>query len=543
MSSLNQLDRDEIREVCDNSFYHFVKIVGGSINQGGDISPIIHGPSCRFMTDPNEKRVGDLKPRIWRKSTVNTKWLPIYRYLKWRDMRQLLGSENANLASRPLTFIKRQLLQNTVLRWLYEKELGMLTPSWVLKRQKSGMKPRWGKYEIDLPKDEWYSEASITCVGLATSSQSGHYDYIHLDDIIGEKARASIAIMETVLNWVDNMYDLLVEPNLEEEDASGVSITGTHWAPGDAYCYIQENHQEFSWLITPALKDITLKDSFNIHWLQNPNVEHDECNYPEVFSTKYYHDMRNDPQMSLRFWCEQQNNPSRAVAMTKFDENWLKTYHFEKRHEHLYVVCDLDSQAFLYDDLYCYGMVDPGGFLEKEVTKRSSRNAMMIAGRPKGSERIFIIYTFAQKFKMPKDFMDELFRVNKVYRPRVWRVEVNAQQEYILRDIIEAKRERNETLSVLPIEAQPVKDAKHKDIIGLLKPMAAGNIYIDPAMKDFKTEVRLYPGGMTVDLLDLLGKIMREYFSVGQSDFVSRINEEKVNRWRGRIREIRGGIS
>ena len=542
MSSENRLDRDEIREVIDGSFYHFVKIIGGSINQGGDISPIIHGPGCRFATDPDEKRNGILMPRIWRKSTVYTKWRPIYLYLKNPSRRQLLGSENAGLSSRFLTFIKRQLLQNRTLRWLYERELSQLTSSWILKKQKSGMKPRWGKYEIDLPRDEWYSEASMSAIGLATSAQSGHYDDLHLDDIIGEKARGSITIMETVLNWIDNMYDLLVEPDLEEEDASSITITGTHWAPGDAYCYIQEKHPEFNWLITPALKDTKLQDTFNIHWLQNPNVEHDECNYPEVFSTEYYREMRNNPEMSLRFWCEQQNNPSRAVTMTKFDENWLKTYHFEKRHDHLYVVCDLDNQAFLYDDLYCYGMVDPGGFLEKDVTKRSSRNAMMIAGRPKGSDRIFVIYTFARKFKMPKDFMDELFRVNKIYRPRVWRVEVNAQQEYILRDIIEAKRERNEVLSVLPIEALSVKDAKHKDIIALLKPMAAGNIYIDPAMKDFKTEVRVYPGGMTVDLLDLLGKIYREYFSAGQSDAVSRINEEKTNRWRNRIREIRGTL-
>ena len=56
-----------IRQLCDRSFYHFVKIVGGSVGQGGVISPVIHKPLCDFYQDRSIHRKAIFMPRAWLK--------------------------------------------------------------------------------------------------------------------------------------------------------------------------------------------------------------------------------------------------------------------------------------------------------------------------------------------------------------------------------------------------------------------------------------------------------------------------------------------
>jgi len=543
------LDRDELRSACDVSLYNFVRIIGGYVKQGADISPHIHLPVCDFYDDLEEHRRGVLMPRIWRKSTIN-KWKLLRRWLQNRDIRMLIVSENVSLGSRFLTFVQRQIMQNQMLRWIYEDKVGQITPEWLMKRLRHGKRPRWGKTEMDLPKNEWYSEATVTVIGAEGAAQSGHYDLISIDDIIGKKAMSSRAVMESILSWVDNARDLLVEPDISSPFASDIDITGTHWAPGDAYNYIQEKYPEFSWLIVPALKDMKLKDSHNIHWLQNPDVGNDECNYPEVFSTEYYREMRNNPEMMMIFWCQQQNNPGATIALTKFDEGWLRTYHYEQRGEGLYVVCDNDKEAFSVRDIASYGWIDPGGFTEKDVaSKIASRNAMMIAGRPEKSNKKFVLYTYARKLREPEEFQNEFFRTNAAFREciRHWRVECAGQQQYIFNDLLGEKRKRNETVRIIEYTCKNTRDEKHNDIVSLLGPGSRGEIYIEAGMRDFVTEWRTYPVGMTVDLLDILGKINQNYWG-GSMDQMSlaRINEAKADKWREKIHRLhspRAGIS
>ena len=57
------------------------------------------------------------------------------------------------------------------------------------------------------------------------------------------------------------------------------------------------------------------------------------------------------------------------------------------------------------------------------------------------------------------------------------------------------------------------KDEKDEDIQACINPMANGEIYIHESMRDLITEVKSYPHGMTVDLLDMLGKLNKHYWT------------------------------
>jgi hypothetical protein len=107
------------RELCDRSFYHFVKLIGGSVEQGGIISPYIHKPLCDFFQSGVSHRTAIFMPRNWLKSTVFTQWGALWLYCQNPNTRILIASQNDTIAGRFMYFIKRMAMTNDLLRKLY----------------------------------------------------------------------------------------------------------------------------------------------------------------------------------------------------------------------------------------------------------------------------------------------------------------------------------------------------------------------------------------------------------------------------------------
>ena len=520
------------RELCDRSFWYFIKIVGGSVHQGEDASEYIHRPVCDFEQS-GIKRRAKAYPRDWRKSTIFTKMGAIYAYLQDQESRQLIASENEKIASRFLDYIEKQILGNLMLRRLYPDKLTyavlhtgeFVHPDYpdkdsiaeyrlIDKVWTKGQGIKWSGTECSLPRVGIYSEPSITAIGVKGAAQSGHYTTIRIDDLVGKEAMESQAVLETVFTWQDNTEELLVEPHVDHPDASEISIVGTHWGVGDYFDYVQEKYPKFEWIIVPALKDSNLKapdDRPNIHYLQNPHVGDGESNYPEKFKTEHYIEMMNNPEKELIFWAQHMNNPRAGSGLNKFDTRWLKFYREEERDEGTWLVCKDDNEAFALKEIPQFGMIDPGGFSETKLTKKGSRNAMLIAGQARESVKKFVTFTHADRFKEPDRFMDVLFAAHRKRKPRLWRIDTAAQQAYIYKDIQQEKKKRGEFLRISPMTASSRKDSKDDDIQALINPMFNGEIYVHENMKELIAEVGAYPHGMTVDLIDMLGKWFRHY--------------------------------
>jgi hypothetical protein len=372
---------------------------------------------------------------------------------------------------------------------------------------------KWSGTECALPRLGIYSEPSITAIGVRGAAQSGHYTTIRIDDLVGDEAMKSQAVLEGVLEWQDNVHELLVNPNIGHADASDISIVGTHWGVGDYFDYIQEKYREFEWIIVPALKDLSLDDKPHIRYLQNPTVNEGESNYPELFDTETYIEMMNNPEKELVFWAQHMNNPSAGSGLNKFDIKWLKYYREEKRDEGVYYICKDDGEVFARKDMPLYGMIDPGGFSETKLTKKGSRNAMLIAGQPRESIKKFVTFTHADRFKEPDKFMDVLFMAHKEHKPRLWRIDTAAQQAYIYKDIIQERKKRGQHMRISPMTASSKKDSKDDDIQAMINPIFNGEFYVHENMKELIAELGSYPHGMTKDLIDMLGKWYKHYGS------------------------------
>ena len=507
-----RLSWSALRELSNRSFFQFVRIVNPAPPGCFPIDRFIHKPLCDFFQSKELYRKVIAMPRDWLKSTVFTKWGAIWLYLQDPETRILIAAENERLAGRFLHWIQQQLMNNKFLREMYP-ELKQIDPVWTRTH-------RWSASECDLPRTGTYSEPTFTAIGVGGAAQSGHYTQVLIDDLVGKKAKESQLVLESVLRWFDNTPELLVQPHKDMPSPSSIHIHGTFWFPGDFLCYVRDKYKEFEFKVVPCRKRDPKSKYSNLEYVQNPEADIGESNW-EQFPTEYYVQMLANPEKNIDYWAQHMNDPEQASELTNFDTDWLRYYRLDKRGDQTFIVCEDDGQEFRVGSFPLYGFIDPGGFSDKRLTKSGSRFAVMVGGQPQGSQKKFVTYSKAFKFKEPDKALDEIFMANEYFKPVtpvVWRQECPGQQRYISRDLRDEARKRGIPLRVVETTSDESKDAKAVRIDSIKAPLFNGEVYIHRSMKDLISEIGVYPNGMTVDLLDLLGQMFDTTFKRGKKE-------------------------
>lgn len=497
------------RKLCDESLYFFIVQMGMFAQRaGGDANEYIHKPIAEFWQDDTIKRKAIFCPRDWFKSVCWTKWANLWAYLQRPDIRILLASQKIGLANSFLRFIKSQAVTNKRLRFLYPI-LHRITAQWRHEHP-------FGASECEFPGHAGQSDPTFRTIGITGGSQGGHFERIGIDDIISEKAIESPGVMEDACRWIDNVEELLDNPIKTDPNGGIITIVGTFWKPGDVGCYIKQTYPEYHWRIVPCQKDNDLVDTDTVKYIQHPEAGQGETNFPESkFTTKYYVDMSLNPEKQLIYWSQHMNLPERSTGLTTFNADWLKYFHYEEDEGIRYLVCEDDKERFKVDSIRWFAMLDPGGFSKKLLTKRGSRTAILIGGQPDNSKKKFIKYAKAFRFKETDLFMDEVFKAETTMKPALWEQDAFAQQPYILSDIQSESKKRGIPLRIMAMPADERKDAKNLNIDALKNPMFCGEFYIMKDMTDLVGEIRSFPGGLTRDLLDMMGKLMQLHLTRG----------------------------
>jgi hypothetical protein len=489
-----------LRELSNRSFYNFCRIVNAVPPGCAAIDRYIHKPLCDFYQDAGTYRKVIAMPRDWLKSTIFTKWGSIWRYLQNPECRVLIAAENERLAGRFLHWIQQQVMHNKFLREMYP-ELKQIDQGWARSH-------RWSSSEADLPRTGTYSEPTFTAIGVGGAAQSGHYDFLCIDDLVGKKAKESLLVLESVLRWFDNAPELLVQPHKDMSSPSTISVHGTFWFPGDFLCYIRDKYQEFEFRVVPCQKTEKPSKWANLVYVQNPDVEPKESNWPDQFPTDYYVAMQANPEKNIDYWAQHMNDPEAATELTNFDTAWLRYYRWEEREGHKYIICEDESkEEFRLGSFPTHGFIDPGGFSDKRLTKTGSRFGVLVGGQPPGTHKKFVTWAWAGRFKDPDKSLEQIFKSNHEVKPAMWHQECPGQQRYILEDIKQKAKLRREPIRIMELQTDETKDAKALRIDALKQPMFNGEIYIHRSMKDLINEIQVYPNGLTVDLLDLLGQL------------------------------------
>lgn len=350
---------------------------------------------------------------------------------------------------------------------------------------------RANKWELDIPGRVDHKEATFNTVGAGGASQGGHFNWIKLDDLIGEAARDSPTVMKGTIQWFDNIISLLTD------ETDGFDLTGTRWAYNDVYSHAMETYGiDLSSSVVNCLsdKDIKMYGKGLLQTYARGVIEKGKPIFPKIMTPERIRILRKNPII----WAAQYVNNPQESGMTEFP--WkLKFYNVtanEKivvfngieeafsRHKH-----ELDICVFCDPSMGQNELADESGIVVTGVDSKSN---------------IFIMETIKKRLKPPQ-LIDELFRLFFKYRPRVVAIEeVNFSAIY--RYWINEKATENKVnLPIKPYKPGSVK-SKEARIRGLSHFFSAGQVYIHEGMHDFRDEYEQFPMGKSQHLLDALAQ-------------------------------------
>jgi hypothetical protein len=456
---------------------------------------------------------------------VFTRWGAIWRYLRNPEERILICAQSLDIARGSIGWIKKQITQNTLLRWCYP-ELEQINDAYA-----NSHKHAFSDTEVELPRQGIYAEPTFRALGAGSALQGRHFTRLFLTDIINEKTLDSPPLLEKSMLWCDNLGELLVEPDWKSPTGSTIQIDASLWATGDTYDYIMTAHPEYQWMILPPMKmdDETIERAKagrkNVRFVQNPDVGIMESNFSDIvddktgrpiFGTEFYLGLMADPQTERIFWSQHQCVPSFAASQTNpFKYDWLRWYDL-KANEHgkwILVAHEGGADAEIpFSRVAWWGIIDPGGFSEHSL--KGSRCAAIIVGQDRESARKFVLWTWAKRVVKPTELMDAIYGADEKWKPRGWIIETLAQQNYIRRDLMEEQERRGKRLNIAALPSETGANAKEGRIDGLRSPLSNGEFYLHSSQRDMIAELMGYPSALSNDLIDCLA-IFNAKFGTG----------------------------
>ena len=348
---------------------------------------------------------------------------------------------------------------------------------------------RMNKWELELPGN-YSREATFNTIGAGGAAQGGHYNWLKLDDLVGKAARDSAAVMKDTISWFNNILALTTDA------IDGFNLTGTRWGYGDVYSHAMEVYGiDLDGSVTNCLTDRDL-EKFSGGLLKvyaRSVIENGVPIYPELMTPAKIKVLRADPQI----WAAQfMNNPVEAELI---EFTWpLKFYNVDFAQNIVIFTGDSSRRVYTRDLDVCV-FCDPS----MGESEHADETGIVVTGVD-SRNNIYLLETI-KKHLRPPALIEELFRLNTKYRPRLIAVEeVNFSAIY--RYWLESKAK--ETATHLPIRRYKPGTKRSKDarIRGLGHFFASGQVFVHEGMHDFRDEYEQFPMGKSKHLLDALAQ-------------------------------------
>jgi hypothetical protein len=435
------------------------------------LSAKLHGELCWWLMRNWKQRFKEiLLPRSHYKSTIVTIGHSIQIPLPdesgiapWPEnlgtnVRLLIGHETAEQASRFLVSIAGHFLSNPLLMGLFPE----CVPT--------AKKQRINKYELELPRSEIWNEATYDTMGVGGKSQGKHYDYLKLDDLIGDKARDSKAEMQTAKDWFDNIQAFFTEFLKAKFD-----LVGTRWAYEDLY-----NHAHITY--GPSLlKYIRAAEELNEATGELEPI------FPEAFTTESFAILKKNPKI----WSAQYANDPAAGANELLPQ-WKRYYEWAGYNKLRYAV----GESWMYHNIMNLDrviLIDPATV---------GKSGFIVTGSA-SDEKIFILEATKNDWR-PPELVDYIFKAVVRWQPRLVAIE-DVLFSAIFKPWLESEMKlRGIRFIVVPIKTGgKAKDAR---VRGLTNYWAAGCIYHHITQVDFEEEFNKFGATEDYHMLDALAQ-------------------------------------
>lgn len=431
------------------------------------LSENLHGHVCSWAHGTDDEQFRELLlPRGHYKSTVFTIGDSIRIVLPddmgncvWprnlgTNCRLLIGHEVHDSAARFLFSITRHFLQNPILMGLFPECIP------------DPKKHRINKYELELPRDDVWSEPTFDTIGVGAKAQGRHYNYLKLDDLFGADARDSATIRKTTYDWFDNIQSLFSTFSQDHFD-----LIGTRWAFDDLYAHAHEMYGD------TLIKYIRGAEERNAHG-ERVTI------FPEEFPLDKLKVLKKNKKV---YSAQYANDPKEGAS--EFEDSWLRYYHWTGPNhvgvfgsgERINVRSDTDNIIFV--DPAINGL---GGFI---VTAVDYKN------------RIFCVDA-QKKVWSPPEMVELIFKSVQRWQPRLVVIEA-VNFSVVFQHWIEAEmRTRGVRFKIEPGKTKSKE--KPKRVKGLENYFSAGQIFFNEGQTDLIEEFQQFGATEDYHILDAL---------------------------------------
>jgi predicted phage terminase large subunit-like protein len=151
-----------------------------------------------------------------------------------------------------------------------------------------------------------------------------------------------------------------------------------------------------------------------------------------------------------------------------------------------------------------YSFLDPAGGKRglQQLKKVSARSAIIVLA-PDALGRLFVVEAWARRCSTP-ELVEEIFRINAQWQPKQFGVEANAMQSLFADSLELLAKERGVRIPLVPVY-QNTKIDKFFRLRTTLQPViSTGKLVIGEDQQELRNELKAFPMGQTVDLVDAL---------------------------------------
>lgn len=186
-------------------------------------------------------------------------------------------------------------------------------------------------------------------------------------------------------------------------------------------------------------------------------------------------------------------------------------------------------------ELETYTFVDPAGKPKGPgdgLKKGASRQAVVTV-KADYLSRMFVASAWAGKLPTTA-FLGKIISECKRWNPRLCGIEANAMQELFADLVIEKAKTELASVRMYPV-FQPTKVKKEWRIRNVLEPVInEGRLFLLPGMSDLEAELRNFPLGDSMDMVDALASAISLV-----PRRISTIKEERSSEQEARLRYLR----
>lgn len=498
LSNMTQTQVDALRHRAKNDVF----FLGYGILGYNRLSPQLHGSLATWMHRHADKQFKEiLLPRGHFKSTLATVTDSIQIALPdvsgdapWprnlgTNCRILIAHEAKEKAGKFLYEIAQHFLSNPLLMALFPE----CVPTPKVQRINSS--------ELELPRTEKWGEATYTTMGTGGRNQGAHFNYLKLDDLIGDIARDSPTVMQAAKDWIDNIQAFFSSFVVDHMD-----VVGTRWAFDDLYDHIHKRYGKNLYKYIRGAEEM------------GPDGKLVPI-FPEEFTIESFEVLKQNSKV----WSAQYVNDP-ALGAVEFKAHWKRTFTFDGPHRIRARNLDGTSRVLDVADLDIVILIDPA------VT---GLGGLCVTGMDSNGN-IYVLEALKDNWT-PPDLTDLVFKLVHRWNPRVVvpeKVLFSAIFEFYWK---EAMKNRGKSFRIEPITAG--NTAKEARIRGLANYFSAGQIYFHPDQKELLEEFSQFGATDNVHILDSLamgprvwrkGVNMRQYAENNQLELAEDTGRDPI---------------